>query len=504
MLYIIGLGLSDERDITVKGLEAVRSCERVYLEAYTSILMVDKPRLEAFYGKPVTVAHRETVESDSDEILRDADSVNVAFLVVGDPYGATTHTDLVLRARERNIPVTTIHNASIMNAVGATGLQLYNFGQTVSIVFFTDSWRPDSFYERVAENAALGLHTLCLLDIKVREQSIENLMRGRPVYEPPRYMSVSLAAEQLIEVEASRQGNVCGADALAVGVARVGSDDQLIRAGTLRQLAAHDFGAPLHSLVLVGHRLHLLEAEILRTHAIDLDSLNRTLKDKYKLEPFQSALGRFAAHQPRGVATRRFPPLQRRWYAQRLGADDSVLTSEWKQLLLSWKTLGLIAIPITAFALGTWQVYRLKWKLALLDDVNDRMHRRPIPLPLHVTADEIARNEYRRVLVHGVFDHAAEMLVGPRAMEGEPGFIVVTPLVREDGSRVLVNRGWIRRDLKDPRARPASQPAEPVTLVVFVRRAPRDNAFTPKSDPLSNEWYSIDVPRMAARSRSQE
>ncbi|KAJ2359933.1 diphthine synthase, partial [Coemansia sp. RSA 2610] len=61
MLYIIGLGLSDERDITVKGLEAVRSCERVYLEAYTSILMVDKPRLEAFYGKPVTVAHRETV-----------------------------------------------------------------------------------------------------------------------------------------------------------------------------------------------------------------------------------------------------------------------------------------------------------------------------------------------------------------------------------------------------------------------------------------------------------
>ncbi|KAJ2819564.1 diphthine synthase [Coemansia erecta] len=284
MLYIVGLGLSDERDITVKGLEAVKSCERVYLEAYTSILMVDKQRLEEFYGKEVTVAHRETVESGSDEILRDADRVNVAFLVVGDPYGATTHTDLVIRARERGIAVKTIHNASIMNAVGATGLQLYNFGQTVSIVFFTDDWRPDSFYDRVAENAALGLHTLCLLDIKVREQTIENLMRGRQVFEPPRYMPVSLAAQQLLEVEATRKAGVCRDDVLAVGVARVGSDDQLIRAGTLRQMADFDFGAPLHSLVLVGSRLHLLEAEILREHAIDLESLNRVLKQDYKID----------------------------------------------------------------------------------------------------------------------------------------------------------------------------------------------------------------------------
>lgn len=45
MLYVIGLGLSDEEDITVKGLKAVKSCERIYLEAYTSILMVDKERL---------------------------------------------------------------------------------------------------------------------------------------------------------------------------------------------------------------------------------------------------------------------------------------------------------------------------------------------------------------------------------------------------------------------------------------------------------------------------
>jgi diphthine synthase len=87
MLYVIGLGLSDEKDITVKGLEAVRRCSRVYLESYTSILMVEKERLEAFYGRPVITATRETVELEADEILKGADKEDVAFLVVGDPLG---------------------------------------------------------------------------------------------------------------------------------------------------------------------------------------------------------------------------------------------------------------------------------------------------------------------------------------------------------------------------------------------------------------------------------
>ena len=64
-----------------------------------------------------------------------------------------------------------------MNAIGACGLALYSFGQSVSLVFFTETWKPSSFYDRIKENADLGLHTLVLLDIKVREQSEENLAR---------------------------------------------------------------------------------------------------------------------------------------------------------------------------------------------------------------------------------------------------------------------------------------------------------------------------------------
>ncbi|KAI8865331.1 Diphthine synthase, partial [Ramicandelaber brevisporus] len=208
MLYLIGLGLADERDITVKGLEIVRRCARVYLEAYTSILHVDRSVLEQFYERPVLLADREFVESSADEMLDGADAADgagdVALLVVGDPLGATTHTDLVHRARERGIGVRIIHNASIMNAAGCCGLQLYSFGQTVSICFFDGAWRPDSFYDRIRENKDIGLHTLCLLDIKVKEQTVENMMRGNKIYEPPRYMTVNQAVAQMLEVDAAR------------------------------------------------------------------------------------------------------------------------------------------------------------------------------------------------------------------------------------------------------------------------------------------------------------
>ncbi|KAH0605859.1 uncharacterized protein H6S33_004316 [Morchella sextelata] len=280
MLYLVGLGLSNEKDITVAGLEVVKKCARVYLEAYTSILMIDKEKLEEFYGREVIIADREMVESSSDEILSGAASTDVAFLVVGDPFGATTHTDLLLRARELSIPFRTIHNASIMNAIGACGLQLYNFGQTVSMVFFTDSWRPASFYDRIKENRDVGLHTLVLLDIKVKEQSLENMARGRRVYEPPRYMTVAQCAQQMLEIEEEKGECAYSPTTLAIGVSRLGSEDQQFVAGTLQQLSEADLGPPLHSLVLLGKRVHELEIDYIRPFAVDVEEFNRA----YELE----------------------------------------------------------------------------------------------------------------------------------------------------------------------------------------------------------------------------
>ncbi|XP_057697274.1 diphthine methyl ester synthase isoform X2 [Corythoichthys intestinalis] len=276
MLYLVGLGLGDAADITVKGLQVVKKCSRVYLEAYTSILTVGKEALEEFYGKDVILADRDMVEQEAERILKEAEETDVAFLVVGDPFGATTHSDLVLRATRAGIPYRVVHNASVINAVGCCGLQLYNFGETVSLVFWTESWRPESFYDKILQNREAGLHTLCLLDIKVKEQSLENLMRGKKIYEEPRFMSASQAASQLLEIvrrrrdrgEEPRRAGLTE-DTPCVGVARLGAADQKIRVATLAEMSARDeLGAPLHSLVLPG-KLHPLEAEMLRLYATD-------------------------------------------------------------------------------------------------------------------------------------------------------------------------------------------------------------------------------------------
>ncbi|XP_062505254.1 diphthine methyl ester synthase-like isoform X1 [Corticium candelabrum] len=284
MLYLIGLGLGDAEDVTVKGLKIIKRASRVYLEAYTSILTVGKEALEEFYGRELILADRDMVEQQSDIILKHADTEDVAFLVVGDPFGATTHSDLIIRALSCSIPYQVVHNASIMNAIGCCGLQLYNFGETVSFVFWTDDWQPDSYVDKIEANLRNNHHTLCLLDIKVKEQSIENMMKGRKVYEPPRYMTVSQAAEQLLTVLHQRQNKGQSQDvsalteeSICVGVARLGSTSQKIMAASLKQMASIDMGAPLHSLIIPGD-LHFLECEMLKYYAFD-DIIAKRLSD---------------------------------------------------------------------------------------------------------------------------------------------------------------------------------------------------------------------------------
>lgn len=139
-----------------------------------------------------------------------------------------------------------------------------------------------------------------LLDIKVKEPDYDVLTRtGRVRYLPPRYMTVSRAARQMIQIEEGEEGGegVCGRNVLAVGVARVGAGDMKIVAGTLGELARTlpvgndiagaeeedeeeeggeevkdngiDLGPPLHSLVIIGRRGHDLERDFLEEFAVD-------------------------------------------------------------------------------------------------------------------------------------------------------------------------------------------------------------------------------------------
>ena len=130
-LYFIGLGLYDKGDVSLKGLEAIKKCDKLYLEYYTSKLNNSIEELEELYEKKLILADRELVEKKAEEtILTDAKNSNVGFLIVGDIFSATTHVDLLLRAKELGIETKFIHSSSVFSGIAVTGLQLYKFGKT--------------------------------------------------------------------------------------------------------------------------------------------------------------------------------------------------------------------------------------------------------------------------------------------------------------------------------------------------------------------------------------
>ena len=161
-------------------------------------------------------------------------------------------------------------------------------------------------------------------------------------------------------------------------------------------------------------------------------------------------------------------------------------------------------IPITAFALGTWQVFRLEWKTELIAKYEDRLIRDPLPLPPEIDATAIKDFDYRRVYATGHLRHDQEMLIGPRLHDGKDGFLVITPLEREiNGATVLINRGWIPKTLKKQADRRLGLPEGQVTVEGLLREPWKKNAFTPKNKPDLKEFYFPDVEQMAKLTGSQ-
>ncbi len=250
-LYIIGLGLGDEKDVSVKGLEIIKRCDKVYLENYTSLLQCSLADLEKFYGKKIQPSNREKTEQQFSEIITEAKTKKVAFLVIGDPFSATTHIELLREARENDIKVEVINNASIITAVGITGLQLYKFGRIISIPFLEDVPRLEGPYNVIRENQLLGTHTLCLLDLKPEKN---------------KFMIVAEAISILEKMEERKKEGVIKKNLKVVGCARIGSKDSYLVYGPLEKVKSIDFGKPPHCLIIPG-KLHFMEEEMLNSYA---------------------------------------------------------------------------------------------------------------------------------------------------------------------------------------------------------------------------------------------
>src|SRR3989344_4736704 len=168
MIYFIGIGLEDPEDISLRGFEAVDECDYVYIDNYTSKLSYSVDKLEKLLNKKLILADRDLVENSS-EILERSKKSNVAFLVAGDVFAATTHIALYIEAVKKNIKTKIIHNASIINGVGETGLNLYNFGKITSI--HLDNINIKSPIDTIKKNLSINAHTLILLDIDTKNNN---------------------------------------------------------------------------------------------------------------------------------------------------------------------------------------------------------------------------------------------------------------------------------------------------------------------------------------------
>lgn len=248
MLKLIGLGLN-VYGISLEGLIETISCDKVYVELYTSIIPgLTLDILRGVIGRELHLLRRRDLEDECNRIIDEASRYDVALLTPGDPLIATTHISLVIEARKRGIPVKIVNSASIISAISsATGLQIYNFGRVVTLTRCRGSAPPLTVYEVVEDNLSRGLHTLILLDIDVDEGY---------------WMSINEAVEILESMESRVGRAVFDNERLVVGVARVGSTDSIVKADRLSRIKCYDFGGPPHSLVIPG-RLHFMEVEAL-------------------------------------------------------------------------------------------------------------------------------------------------------------------------------------------------------------------------------------------------
>jgi len=155
---------------------------------------------------------------------------------------------------------------------------------------------------------------------------------------------------------------------------------------------------------------------------------------------------------------------------------------------------------------------RLKWKVSLIDDLEDKLERDPMVLPKNINLFEVPNFEYRRVRVKGVWEHVHSILLGPRTREHVLGYHLITPLIRGDrASTVLVDRGFVSRDLlqndttvSQRLLRGDGDEKEAVEILGLLRQGQTKGQFTPENQPEKGEWYWVDVNALAAHAGGAE
>jgi diphthine synthase len=243
MLIFIGTGIWDEKDMSLRGVEAARKADEVYAEFYTSKPAISIERLSNLIGKEIRILERSDLEEKSLELVRKAKEADVALLIPGDPMIATTHAALRIQAKQNGVETRIIHSSSIVSAIcGITGLQNYKFGRSATISYPHGSISRFPA-ETIKSNLSMNAHTLLFLDLH------------------PEPMKIKQAISLLEKLDSDFL------NLFAVGIARAGSADCITKCERLGKLKEFDFGPPMHVLVILAPKIHITEYEYLREFA---------------------------------------------------------------------------------------------------------------------------------------------------------------------------------------------------------------------------------------------
>ena len=157
------------------------------------------------------------------------------------------------------------------------------------------------------------------------------------------------------------------------------------------------------------------------------------------------------------------------------------------------------AIPaiLILLALGSWQVHRLIWKTELNEERRARHQAEAVMLPADL--QDAASLAYHRVWLEGRFRHSGEMFLAARTHDRRVGYQVITPFERGDGTVVLVNRGWVPLESKEPETRLGGQLEGTFRLEGIVVPGGRAGWFTPDNEPENNTWFWTDTESLAAK-----
>ncbi|MDI1495914.1 MAG: diphthine synthase [Cenarchaeum symbiont of Oopsacas minuta] len=255
MLWFVGAGLAGVQSLTMQAKDVISKSDAVFVEQFTSPTGIEYfAEIEKLALGKTHAIKRWAVE-DGNKILNVSKTGTAVLISWGDPYVATTHTELRTRAITSGIKTGTIHGASVLTAmVGECGLHQYKIGKTVTIM--SESNQSTTPYYTIYKNMIQGAHTILLLEYNQDKDY---------------FLDPVDALKILQEAEKGQRRRVIIKDTFCLVASRIGSQNQRIVAGNISHIIKKEFGNPPHALIIPSS-LHFTESDAINALAECIDA----------------------------------------------------------------------------------------------------------------------------------------------------------------------------------------------------------------------------------------